>query len=230
MAQKTNDQQLWLEFTLNHTFQNGLLYTSEINYSRILKNNEIWSRYHLNQIFTYNIIAPLDLAGGIFSSVEIPVKNTDLYNIIEVRPWIGTRIHFNPGKRFLARAYIRFEERFIFYLSEFPNAQKSRLRIRPEFIYPLNKSTIFQDKAFWLRLDGEYFFNISDPPEERYAKTANIRLGMGYRLNYGWRFGGYFNQQFSRNSIEDNFQGNSQIIYLIVNYFFKPKVNKDSEL
>jgi hypothetical protein len=119
VAQENNDQQIWLEFTLNHTIQSGILYTSEINYSRILENNEIWSRYHLNQVFTYNIIAPVDLSGGIFTSVETPVKNTNPYDIIEIRPWIGIRIHFNPAKRFLIRAYVRFEERFIFYLSEF---------------------------------------------------------------------------------------------------------------
>jgi hypothetical protein len=79
-------------------------------------------------------------------------------------------------------------------------------------------------------MDGEYFFNISDPPEERYAKNANIRFGIGFRPNYHWRLSGYFIQQFSRNSIEDNFNGSSQIFYLIANYFFSPRLKKDPDL
>jgi len=80
------------------------------------------------------------------------INGTRAQEINDQQLWLEFSLNntFRSGKRFQAKPYVRFDERFIFYLSEMPNIQKSRLRIRPELIHPLNKLAMFQDKAFWL--------------------------------------------------------------------------------
>lgn len=217
---QTKDNQIWLNFLYNNTFKNSIVYTADTEALFTVGADERYRQVALNNIFRYNILSPYDVYWSLYVSYEVPLDSTEAYNTFELRPWVGFRINFiPPSRRFQINTLIRVEERFLFYSDETGNSQSTRLRIRPEIFYAINNQNIHQNNTWFIRLDGEAFFTVSNPEGQRYAQTARIRLGLNYRKSDAWSFEVLFIEQLSKNTIDEVFYGSSNIFNFKARFF-----------
>jgi hypothetical protein len=224
-AQNTNVRyaQTWADFMLHKTFKNGLIYIGEFGPRTLVNKSSGWYQLELAQSVQYNILWKIDAIGGLLTSYTIQTDTTDLYNSYELRPWLGARINFNPDSKLSVALLTRYEQRYLYY-NNLNDIQKSgRARNRLEFTYSINRPNFYHDKLWYLTFDAEWFLPTNTKFEERFANAARLRLGIGYRRNYNWRYAIVFMEQFSRNTIDDEFKSSNFIIDLRVHFFIPAK-------
>jgi hypothetical protein len=92
------------------------------------------------------------------------------------------------------------EYRKFLYTDSDSTAASWRLRTRFE-IQGLVSGKTFVDPGSW-RLSGdvEFFVDLSEPVDERFADRARIRLGVGHVRTLKWHFDAFYILQFSRDT------------------------------
>ena len=205
-AQSSNEQ-LWFEYMLNYSFANSYNLENAFKYSTLL-NTPRWYAFEFTPTLDYSLTNNIDIS--LSTSLEYTAQ-TESVNTFEVRPVVGTRIHFTPNRRILTRALIRLEQRNIQNLDtkDWDNAWRPRLRA--EMLIPINKKSFFDDKLFYGVLDAEWFLSVDDDVDERFANRFRLRMGIGYRLSYSSRFEFIYMIQESKNAIEDSFYTSDNI-------------------
>lgn len=217
--QQKNYTQLWAEFGLHKTFGNGLIYVGELGPRTLLGEKSNWAQFELSQNVRYNLIGRADALGGLLLNYTIQSDTTDLYNSFELRPWIGARFNFNPNSKLAVSLLSRWEQRFLYY-SNLDDVQKSgRIRNRLEFTYAINHPNNYQDNLWYLTFDGEWYIPTNQKISERFADNVRLRLGIGYRHTYAWRYVVMLMEQFSRNTIDEEFRSSNFIIDLRILHF-----------
>ena len=224
--QRSNYEQLWFDFMLHKTFNNGLMYVGEVGPRVLLYEKSGWSQFELSQNVQYNVFWNIDAIGGLLLSYTNQTDTTDLFDSFEVRPWIGARIHFNPNSKLMVSLLTRYEQRFIDYYNISVTEKSGRIRNRLEFTYSLNRPNFYQDKLWYITLDGEWYVPTNKKFSERFANATRLRMGLGYRHNYKWRYVIMFMEQFSRNTIDEGFKSSNFIIDMRV-HFFIPARSKE---
>jgi hypothetical protein len=145
-------------------------------------------------------------------------KQTDDDNSTEITPRIGFRFHILsnvandllkeklPKHRFVIRDLIRLEWRNLYYSpsSGTPDSSSLRLRNRVEISYPINRRRMTDDGAIYATGDGEWFWTEEDQ-SERFASKQRIRVGIGHRRSYRWRFEALYVWDRSRHTATDGF-------------------------
>jgi hypothetical protein len=63
-----------------------------------------------------------------------------------------------------------------------------QLRDRFELAYPLNRRKTTDNGAVYLRADNELFIPLDRGPGEALVSKDRLRLGVGYRPSFAWRF------------------------------------------
>ena len=221
--QNENYSQLWANFMLQKTFKNSIRYFGTIGPRFLLTDKSSWAQYELSQSAHYNVIWNVDGIGGLLLSYTQQTDTTNLYNNFEVRPWLGFRIHFNPNSKLMVSLFSKIEFRNLFYNNDESVQRSKRMRTRLEFTYSINQANFYQDKLWYVTLDGEWFLPIDENPDERFANQARIRAGLGYRHNYNWRYVFVIMEQFSKNTITEGFKSSHFIIDLRVHFFIPAK-------
>ena len=211
------NEQLWIEYMAEYPFANSWMFENAFTYSTLLGTPK-WISFDYAPSLEYSLTQNIDLVTGITLSYTY---QTDDYNTLEIRPMIGTRIHFTPNRRVLLRTYIRLEQRNFKNLetNEWDNTFRPRWRL--ESIIPLNRKTYFEDKLWYLLTDAEWFMTMDDDVDERFANRFRARAGLGYRLNYNFRFEFIFMHQESRNKLEDDFATSDNIFRFRVKHYFR---------
>ncbi len=217
-SQTTSDSQLWMDTELNYTYKQRYLFQNEISTQTLLSGGDHWYSINVTPAFEYNVNSYLDIIAAAPLSYTLQQHKI---NTFEVRAVLGTRIYFTPAKRPQIRLLTRFEERWTHDKSVDSWDIGNRLRLRGEFIYPINKRTYFTDNMWYFIGDAEFFFSTSKDIQERFANRTRFRMGVGYRLNYKIRFEGIYMLQFSRNTIEDKFNSVDNVIRLRLKYYFQ---------
>lgn len=224
-AQEQNEKyrQLWVDFMLQKTFKNSLRYFSEFGPRYLIQEKSGWSQLELSQNVQYNVFWNVDAIGGLLLNYTQQTDTTNLYNSYEVRPWLGFRLNFNPNSKLMVSLFSRMEWRNLYY-NNVETVQKSgRLRNRLEFTYSINHPNFYQDKLWYVTLDGEWYLPMNENPGERFANQGRIRAGFGYRQNYNWRYVIVFMEQFSRNTIDEGFKSTNFIVDFRVHFFIPAK-------
>jgi len=86
--------------------------------------------------------------------------------------------------------------------------------------FAINKPNFSTDGVWYLMADGEYFSYIGDDkPPERFASKHRIRLGLGYRQSYKWRFEILAMRDEARETLEDEIQVDAYMLDLRVKWF-----------
>jgi hypothetical protein len=207
------------DFMLMKTFKNRVRYFGEAGLHTLLKGGDGWFRATLFNDFHYNIIAPVDVIAGLHMNYTEQTDTTDAFNTFEFRPWIGTRLHLTPNAKIMVSNLLRYEQRFLVYRNKENEKAASRIRNRLEFTWSVNQPNFFYDDLWYITFDAEYFWPLDDNPDERFANLAQLRIGVGYRMSYQWRFVLRLNEQFSRNTIDEEFSSSSLIVNLRIHYF-----------
>jgi hypothetical protein len=220
---KSNYEQLWLDFMLHKTFNNGIRYLAEVGPRTLLYQRSGWSQFELSQNVQYNVFWNVDAIGGFLLNYTNQTDTTDLFDSYEVRPWVGARIHFNPNSKLMVSLLTRFEQRFLYYNNTSTVEKSGRIRNRLEFTYSINKPNFYQNKLWYVTLDGEWYIPVNEEFSERFANAARIRAGLGYRHNYSWRYVIMFMEQLSRNTIDEGFKSSNFIIDLRAHFFIPSK-------
>ncbi len=215
-SQEVN-KQLWLEYKAEYPFANSWLLENAVTYSEVL-GSSAWAAFDYAPSLEYSLTQNIDLVTGVTLCYTI---QTDDYNTLEIRPMIGTRIHFTPNRRVLLRTYIRLEQRNFKNLETKEWDKTFRPRWRLECIVPLNRKTYFENKLWYILTDAEWFMTVDEDVDERFANRFRMRAGLGYRLSYNFRFEFIFMHQQSRNKLEDNFATSDNIFRLRVKHYFR---------
>ena len=84
---------------------------------------------------------------------------------------------------------------------------------------PLDKPKLSDDGARYVLADWEWFIPLGDPAE-RFANKQRIRAGLGYRRSRAWRFEALYIWNRSRNTIEDGFATNDNIVDVRIKRYF----------
>src|SRR5688500_10559095 len=105
-SQSTNPQ-FWFEYMLNHQFAKSFNIENAFTYSTLL-NKSRWRSFDYSPTITHSFIKNVDFTLGVTLSYT---AQADDYNTFEIRPVVGSRIHFTPNRRTLIRAYLRLEQR-----------------------------------------------------------------------------------------------------------------------
>ena len=228
-GQENNEKysQLWANFMVFKTYENSFRYLAEFGPRVLLSEANGWSQLELSQNVQYNVFWNVDAIGGLLLNYTVQSDTTDLFNSYEVRPWLGFRIHFNPNSKLMVSFFSRIEFRNLFYSNTKTDQHSTRLRNRLEATYSINRPNFYHDKLWYLTLDGEYYYPITANPDERFANAARIRLGVGYRHNFNWRYVVVFMEQFSRNTINEEFKSSNFIVDLRVHFFIPAKEKKN---
>ncbi len=215
-SQTQVDGQLWLDGELNYVYKLRYTFQDEISVKSLLFGGNRWLSLDMTPAFEYNINEYLDVVSSIPLSYSIQKE----FNMYEAGVMVGTRVYFTPFSRPQVRTLIRFENRWNYRDDLDSWDVNNRIRVRGEFIYPINKSVYNTDDLWYSITDAEFFFSINDDVSERFANRMRFRAGAGYRLNYKLRFEALYTCQLSRNTIADHFNNVSNILRLRVKYYF----------
>ena len=185
---------------LNYPFANSYNLEVVATYSSML-NSPRWKSFDIQITPERAINQTFDVQAGLTTSFTL---QNETISTLEIREMIGTRIHFTPNRRTLLRLLVRLENRN-FQNRETDNwTSSNRTRIRAESLFPINKPTMFAgDKLWYTIVDAEIFYVMDQDLKERYANRFRLRTGLGYRLNYNWRFEFVYTLQMSKNAIDE---------------------------
>lgn len=200
--------QVWEEYFLNFPF--ATVYNMEYNgtYSTVFGTSKWWAfdnSFSVERAFGSN--TEVSLAGLVSYTIQ-----TETYSTLELRPTLGVRYHITPHRKNLIRLYVRYEQRHLKDLEDGTWTQTNRLRIRPEMLIPFNKKLYQDDDVWYAIVDAEWFATLDGDQEERFANRFRTRLGIGYRLNYSYRFEFVYVLQQSRDTIDEEFKRSDNIL------------------
>jgi hypothetical protein len=225
-GQSSKGEQLWTEIYVNYSFAN--IYELQ-NRLRFRTNLDAPKWRALDLISTLDRTFTQNIDGNIGLNFSYVFQN-DTINTLELRPSIGTRIHFTPNQRVLSRLFLRVEQRNLYQQGTSDWQHSLRMRVRPELLIPLNKKSYYEDKMFYGIVDAEWFIVPENDVDERFANRFRIRVGIGYRLSRQWRFEGIYMHQLSKNKIGDDFDTSDNIVRLRLKYFpSRQKENSSSQ-
>jgi hypothetical protein len=212
------NEQLWFEYMLNYPFANSWNVELAGTYSTAL-NTPKWRAFDVQVTPEYALSQHVDLMGALLVSNTFQNKSL---NTFEVRPMVGTRLHFTPNKRLLTRLLVRLEQRNLENQETNEWDQSTRGRVRLETIFPFNKPTMFAgDQLVYGLLDAEAFLVLDRDVPERFANRLRIRTGIGYRFSYTFRVEFVYTLQRSRNALEDDFSTTDHIFRIRLKHYLR---------
>lgn len=236
-AAQTN-LQLWGNLTLDWVKSPRLAYELDLEPKVLLAAPEGepgWHAVDLTPNVEYAWKSWLDFVG---EAVVGYTQQTDDVNSWEVTPRAGARFHLfsrdvptmvrdrplkaelPPRRRVVVRDLVRVEARNIFYTGAGTGTSSTvRFRNRLELLVPLNKERLSDDGARYILADWEWFIPLDDP-QERFANKQRIRAGLGYRRSFAWRVELLYMWTRSRNTIEDGYTTNDNIIDIRIKRVF----------
>jgi uncharacterized protein DUF2490 len=232
VASAQTTTQLWGNLTFNWVKSDRLVYELDFEPKALLAAPEgepDWRNLDVTPNVEYALRPWFDLVAD--TTVGRTLQ-TDAVHSTEVTPRFGARFHLfsraqkfrvieqAPRRRLVVRDLVRVESRNFFYSGGDTSSDSTvRFRNRLEFLLPFNRERVTDDGARYLLADWEWFVPLDDP-EERFANRQRIRTGIGYRRNFNWRYELLYIWTRSRNSIDNEFSTNENIIDVRVKRIF----------
>jgi len=218
-AQLTNAQ-LWFEYKLVYPFSGVYIFDNAFTYSTLLSSSQ-WRDFNYSPSVEYSSSQYIDLIVGSSFSYTVQTQNI---NTLEIRPFVGTRVHFTPRQRVLTRLLAKIEQRNLKNLETGKWEKNVRPRFRLEALILINKNSYYEDKLWYGIADAEWLMKVGDDVQERFANRFRGRIGVGYRLSYSYRFEFFYMFQQSRDTIEEDFKTSDHIFrFLFKHYLRKSK-------
>ena len=222
IAQRSH--QLWFDYELHFPFANDYEFKAEGAYRTALGEANKWRNFRVTPALEWSVIS----FANVF--VEVPFSYTvqsDTLNTIETRLVMGGTFYITANKRIETRAAVKFESRYMRDESVDRWQKSNRLRFRGIILTALNRKTHYEDNLWYAILDAEVFYVMDDDVSERFANRLRTGIGVGYRLNYNFRFEMIFLVQQSRNALDDTgFVTDDSIVRLRYKHYInktKPK-------
>ena len=211
------DNQVWLEYLLQYPFANSYNLENALVYSTVAGDPK-WKAYDYSPTLEYSLNQNIDFSAGATFSYT---KQTETYNTFEIRPVLGTRIHLTPNRRVMVRVLARVESRNFQNLETHQWEKVIRPRFRVESLIPINKKSFFENKLWYAIADVEWLMAVDPDVQELFANRLRVRTGVGYRLNYSFRFEFIFMNQQSRDGINESLTSSDNIFRFRIKHFLR---------
>ncbi|MEZ4738297.1 MAG: DUF2490 domain-containing protein [Flavobacteriales bacterium] len=217
---QSGTNQLWVDGTVGSAFAAYYKGEMELGYRAVVPGDTKWESLRViprveaapTAHWTFLLGTP-----AIYSEQENALKS------FEVRALLGAKYNFTPFKRVQSRLNLRYEYRRI-QQSGGSEAQLSpRLRLRAEFLVPLDTRNYRSDSMWYALADAEAFVTLDKLVDEPFASRARFRVGLGRKFSYNWWAEMIYNLQESRNSLTDDDPAIDNIIRLRVKYYVTPR-------
>jgi hypothetical protein len=179
------NRQVWVMGLFNWKINEKWVFNEDINFQRLLSTpsfTRILTRTQVN----YQINGISSLHAGVVFSYAFDEENGDL---LELSPWLGTKLRWPSFWRMNFVHYIRAEERNRLELGgedSWTNVWRLRYRLGTEI--PLNHAAI-TDNTFYGIAAYEYFSNETGSTETfLIPATHRFDIGIGYSPGYRTRY------------------------------------------
>ena len=215
-AKSQNDgikPQIWSNAYVAWNINDKFVIRNALSYNVLLSDELPWNEIS----YTVNGVAKvhkfMEVSAGFYMARVLQTKSLRSF---EYRPSIGFRIFSNNKKRWAISNLTRVELRKFVYSNQSTDLAW-RIRNLTHFALSLNKKSLQYDNNLYAFGLLEFFHNFNQEVEERFFDIFKWKLGLGYRLNYNWRFDIGVIDQDSRNTISEptNLPGNIITNYII---------------
>lgn len=195
-------EQIWLEYKPSYSFQKDYKLAMRGSFRTNLQDPR-WRTLELRLMPEKKLNKHFDIVASL-SFLETMQYET--FSTTEIRPAVGGRFHFLPGRRVSSGLLARVEFRNVYKQEseEWTYATRPRLRIFASM--PLTEKSMSPDHVLYATSYFEFFYQNDDDLQERYANRYWIRLGLGYKLNSKIKFELLYNRQDSKNTISDDYE------------------------
>jgi hypothetical protein len=188
---------LWLDFIVNWGFSSDFRFWADNYYRTLISGAPTQRMVGTRPELAYGALGWLQVMGG--ANIRY-TDDSDGLNSWELRPYVGVQFTGDRFRRVTFQNYTRLEYRNFLYTDSDSTAASWRLRTRFE-IAGLVSGRTFSDPGSWhVSGDVEFFVDLSDPVDERFADRARIRLGVGHVRTRKWQFDAFYVVQFSRDT------------------------------
>ena len=194
--------QLWFEYSPSYSFASEYKLGMRGSYRTNLEDPR-WRSIEVRLMPEKKLNSHFDLLGSL---QFLDTKQYKELTSLEIRPTVGVRWHFLPGKRIASGAMARIEFRNVYKNEAEVWTRTVRPRLRLFASMPLNEQSMSPDRVFYATSFVEFFFQNDDDIQERFSNRLWIRLGLGYKLNKKLKFELLYNRQDSKNTYGDNFE------------------------
>lgn len=212
-------KEMWLDYYA--IFPAGRFWSYEVN-TGLSKGftDPVWAETYLSANATYQDYNWLSVEGNFEAHYT---KNSVSDNFVELRPWVGANLIWATQGELLNLFYpsigIRFEDRFFWYQPSGAQETKQRMRLRLHARFPLNNTTISTGTYYVITL-VEASFPLNGEAKEIRADKRRFQLGLGYVVAADLRIEMQYVLMRQRNTLQNKFETNSQILWLAVRNYF----------
>ena len=227
-------RQIWANLILSRPKSEKLYFEYDIEAARQVSGGEPWKYLYGTGLAEYYPNGYIDLTGELSTGFTQQSREEDSF---EATVRLGVRLHlinqiFNSslikeirpervsGKKLGISFLSRIEHRNFWYSGDRASSDDLRWRNRLEFKFALNEPNLSTDGVWYLMADGEYFTPVGDDKApERFATKYRLRLGLGYRLSYDWRFEVVAMRDEAKETLEDDIEVDAYILDLRLKWF-----------
>ena len=227
-------KQIWANLILSRPKSEKLYFEYDIEGARQVSGGEPWRYLYGTGLAEYYPSDFLDLTAELSTGYTQMSRDEDSF---EATVRLGVRLHlitqiFNSslikeirpermsGKKVGISFLSRIERRNFWYTGDRPSSDDLRWRNRLEFKLALNEPNLSTDGVWYTMADGEYFIPVGDDKaSERFATKFRLRLGLGYRHSYKWRFEVVAMRDEAKESLEDEIEVDAYILDLRLKWF-----------
>jgi hypothetical protein len=227
-------KQLWANLILSRPISEKFYLEYDIEGARQVSGGEPWRYLYGTGLGEYYPNRFIDLTGELSTGFTKQSRSEDSF---EATVRFGIRFHlltqiFNSslfdeirpermsGKKVGISFLSRIERRNFWYSGDRPSSDDLRWRNRFEFKFALNEPNLATDGVWYVMADGEYFFPIGeDKASERFATKFRVRLGLGYRHSYKWRFEVVAMRDEAKETLESEIETDAYILDLRLKWF-----------
>lgn len=228
-------RQRWLNFILGRPISEKWYFEYDFEAAKQVSGGQPWRYLYGTGLAEYYPNDYLDLTGELVTGFT---QQNEVENSFEATVRLGLRFHLisqifsSPyitkirperlsGKRFNIANLLRIERRQFWYSGDLPSAEDTRFRNRIETKLALSKANLAADGAWSLLADIEWFVLLGDDEApERFATKRRIRIGVGYRHSYQWRFDVLAMTDKGRDTLEGDTDIESRMIDVRIKAFF----------
>ncbi|MGH9369210.1 MAG: DUF2490 domain-containing protein [Thermoanaerobaculia bacterium] len=222
--------QLWANVVLDYPKGDRSLFELDIEPKIQISGGDKWRNIDVSPLVEYYPSRWIDLVG---EGTVGRTRQSEGVNTWEATPRLGFRLnilsnlrekvgqpHFAPLRRVRLTTLVRVEYRNFWYSDDTPSSHGWRFRTRVETRVGINREDLSRDRTLYGIADLEFFVPLGEDVRERYASKVRARAGLGYRFSYKWRAEALYIRDSHRETEEDPFATDSNILNLKMKVFF----------
>jgi hypothetical protein len=207
---------LWLDFIVNWRFTPHLRFFADNYYRTVVSGAPDQRMIGTRPELAWSALGWMQAMAG--ANIRY-TDDSDGLNSWELRPYLGVQFIADRFRRVVFQNYTRLEYRNFLYTGSDSTSSSWRLRSRFEAAVLIAGDHLGDQGSWDLIGDAEFFVDLSDPVEERFADRLRFRFGVGYVHTLKWRFDGFYVLQYSRDTQTSGVTSIDNYLRLRVKYY-----------